>query len=214
MNQNSNPEIPVFDPLDMHNYRIEKLPKREKTGFEKWLSIAGPILSILAFVLFAFVIKLPFLQEIDSAQLVSDEAKKAWEKLGSAAFIRSNEWMLAIFVAGIILWITEAIPNYLTSLIIIVTLVLTGVLSEKTAYAQLGHPVMWLNIMSFVLASMLVATGVAKRFALWFILKFGKNAGSIFLSFIVINVVLSAFISATTAKAAILLPIFMVIADI
>lgn len=204
----------MFDPLDMHNYRIEKLPKREKTGFEKWLSIAGPILSILAFVLFAFVIKLPFLQEIDSAQLVSDEAKKAWEKLGSAAFIRSNEWMLAIFVAGIILWITEAIPNYLTSLIIIVTLVLTGVLSEKTAYAQLGHPVMWLNIMSFVLASMLVATGVAKRFALWFILKFGKNAGSIFLSFIVINVVLSAFISATTAKAAILLPIFMVIAAI
>jgi anion transporter len=73
---------------------------------------------------------------------------------------------------------------------------------------------MWLNIMSFVLASMLVATGVAKRFALWFILRFGKNAGTIFLSFIVINVVLSAFISATTAKAAILLPIFMVIAAI
>lgn len=214
MNQKSNPETPAFDPLDMHNYRIEKLPKREKTGFEKWLSIAGPILSILAFILFAFVIKLPFLQEIDSAQLVSEEAKKAWEKLGSAAFIRSNEWMLAIFIAGIILWITEAIPNYLTSLIIIVTLVLTGVLSEKSAYAQLGHPVMWLNIMSFVLASMLVATGVAKRFALWFILRFGKNAGTIFMSFIVINVVLSAFISATTAKAAILLPIFMVIAAI
>ena len=73
---------------------------------------------------------------------------------------------------------------------------------------------MWLNIMSFVLASMLVATGVAKRFALWFILKFGKNAGTIFLSFMVINIVLSAFISATTAKAAILLPIFMVIAAI
>ena len=35
-----------------------------------------------------------------------------------------------------------------------------------------------------------------------------------FFSFIVINVVLSAFISATTAKAAILLPIFMVVAAI
>lgn len=214
MNQNINSVIPAFDPLDMHNYRIEKLPKREKKGFEKWLAVAGPILSILAFILFAFVIKLPFLHEIDSSQLVSEGAKKAWEKLGSAAFIRSNELMLAIFAAGIILWITESIPNYLTSLIIIVALVLTGVLTEKTAYAQLGHPVMWLNIMSFVLASMLVATGVAKRFALWFILKFGKNAGTIFLSFIVINVVLSAFISATTAKAAILLPIFMVIAAI
>ncbi|MBR5030621.1 MAG: anion permease, partial [Muribaculaceae bacterium] len=48
----------------------------------------------------------------------------------------------------------------------------------------------------------------------WFVLKFGKSAGGIILSFIVINVVLSAFISATTAKAAILLPIFMVVAAI
>ncbi|HPG34015.1 MAG TPA: SLC13 family permease, partial [Lentimicrobium sp.] len=204
----------AFDPLDMHNYRIEKLPKREKSGFERWLSIIGPVLAILSFILFAFVIKLPFLQEIDPSKLVSAEAKKAYEKLGALAFVRTNEMMLAVFIAGIILWITEAIPNYLTSLMIIVGLVLTGVLSEKEAYAQLGHPVMWLNIMSFVLASMLVTTGVAKRFALWFILKFGKNAGTIFISFIVINIVLSAFISATTAKAAILLPIFMVIAAI
>ncbi|KAF0204048.1 MAG: sodium/sulfate [Bacteroidetes bacterium] len=214
MKQDEHKAAGAFDPLDMQNYRIEKLPKREKSGFEKWLAFVGPILAVLSFILFAFVIKLPFLQDIDSLQLVSEEAKKAYEKLGPVAFTRTNEMMLAIFIAGIILWITEAIPNYLTSLILIVTLVLTGVLSEKTAYAQLGHPVMWLNIMSFVLASMLVATGVAKRFALWFILRFGKNAGTIFLSFIVINVVLSAFISATTAKAAILLPIFMVIAAI
>jgi anion transporter len=214
MKQDEYQAAQAFDPLDMQNYRIEKLPKRVKSGFEKWLAIIGPILAVLSFILFAFVIKLPFLQDIDSLQLVSEEAKKAYEKLGPFAFTRTNEMMLAIFIASIILWITEAIPNYLTSLILIVTLVLTGVLSEKTAYAQLGHPVMWLNIMSFVLASMLVATGVAKRFALWFILRFGKNAGTIFLSFIVINVVLSAFISATTAKAAILLPIFMVIAAI
>jgi len=68
--------------------------------------------------------------------------------------------------------------------------------------------------MSFVLASMLVVTGLAKRFALWLIIKFGKNASTIFLSFLFINLILSAFISATTAKAAILLPIFMVIAAI
>jgi len=68
--------------------------------------------------------------------------------------------------------------------------------------------------MSFILASMLVATGVAKRFALWFIVRFGKNSSSLFISFIVINIVLSAFISATTAKAAILLPIFMVVAAV
>jgi solute carrier family 13 (sodium-dependent dicarboxylate transporter), member 2/3/5 len=202
-----------FDLLDMHNYRIEKLPKRSKGNFEKWLTIIGPPLAIISFVLFAFIIKLPFLQDIDPARL-TEEARKVFEKIGPEAFSRTNAIMLGIFLGSIILWITEAIPNYLTSLILIVSLVLTGVLPEKKAYAELGHPVMWLNIMSFVLASMLVATGVAKRFALWFILKFGKSASAIFLSFLFINVVLSIFISATTAKAAILLPIFMVIAAI
>ncbi len=202
------------DPLDMHNYRIEHLPKREKSGFEKWLAHIGLPLAIMVFILFAFVIELPFLQNIDPDTIVSLTAQVEYERIGSVAFSRSNSYMLAIFLAAIILWITQALPNYQTSLILIITLVLTGVLPEEKAYAQLGHRVMWLNIMSFILASMLVATGVAKRFALWFILRFGKNAGSIFLSFIVINTVLSAFISATTAKAAILLPIFMVIAAV
>ncbi|HRQ29150.1 MAG TPA: DASS family sodium-coupled anion symporter [Saprospiraceae bacterium] len=203
-----------FDPLDMNNYRIEKLPKRDQTPFEKWLGILGVPLAILAFLLVAFYLKIPFLENIQLEDVVSEKAQKHFEKIGLEAFIQSNIYMLAIFLGSIILWITQAIPNYQTSLILIISLVLTGVLPEKEAYAQLGHPVMWLNIMSFVLASMLVQTGLAKRFALWFILRFGKNASAIFLSFILINLILSAFISATTAKAAILLPIFMVIAAI
>lgn len=210
---NGNGENDQFDPLDMHNYRIEQLPVRDKSSFEKWLGIIGIPLSIIVFMLFAFVIDLQFLQNINPDNLAV-KAQKEFLRIGSEAFTKSNAYMLAIFLGSIILWMTQAIPNYLTSLILIILLVLTGVLPEKEAYAQLGHPVMWLNIMSFVLASMLVQTGVAKRFALWFILRFGKNAGTIFLSFIVINLILSAFISATTAKAAILLPIFMVIAAI
>ena len=202
-----------FDPLDMHNYRIEKLPKRAKGKVEQWLTVLGPPLALLSFIVFGYFVHLPFLDLVNPDEL-SESARKTFDKLGPVEFARNNSWMLAIFVASIILWITEAIPNYLTSLILIISLVLTGVLPEKQAYAQLGHEVMWLNIMSFVLASMLVVTGVAKRFALWFIIRFGKNASTIFLSFIAINVVLSAFISATTAKAAILLPIFMVMAAI
>ncbi len=206
-------ESVAFDPLDMHNYRIEKLPKREKSKMARALAIAGIPLSVIAFIYFGFFAELDFLKQFD-AGILSSEAKKVFEDKGAVLFSRNNHLMLGIFLAAIILWITESIPNYLTSLILIISLVLTGVLPEKKAYAELGHPVMWLNIMSFVLASMLVSTGVAKRFAIWFILKFGKNASSVFISFLIINLILSAFISATTAKAAILLPIFMVIAAI
>ena len=41
----------VFDPLDMNNYKVEKLPKMEKSGFEKWMARIGGPLAILAFVL-------------------------------------------------------------------------------------------------------------------------------------------------------------------
>lgn len=202
-----------FDVLDMKQYRMEKLPKREKSKFERLLVVIGAPLAILAFIFIQFFGDMGFLMNINSAEL-SEAALKVFNKVGPEKFSAMNISMLAIFVASLILWITEAIPNYQTSLILIIAIVLTGVLPEKEAYAQLGHKVMWLNIMSFILASMLVATGIAKRFALWFIVKFGKNASSIFISFIVINVVLSAFISATTAKAAILLPIFMVVAAV
>lgn len=240
-----------FDPLDMNNYKLEKLPKMQKSGFEKILQRIGGPLALLAFVLIYWFLPVSFINNIDTNKETTtlsegaikryDEMYKKGEKKLTMVidangketkhelsqgeqsqlqadthsnFLRINRAMLAIFVAAIILWITEAIPNYLTSLIVIMMIVLTGVTSDKEAYAQLGHPVMWLNILSFILASMLVKTQVAKRFAIWFVIKFGKSTNGIILSFIVINIVLSAFISATTAKAAILLPIFMVVAAI
>ncbi|MGN1375106.1 MAG: SLC13 family permease [Prevotella sp.] len=252
MTTDSSSKPKVFDPLDMNNYRIEKLPKMQKSGFERILQRIGIPLAVIAFILIYWVADIPFINSLSTDKAnttLTSSAVERYEQMKAATFkkmktavtgeqnnqlsetevskmqttaeikahdkfIRINYAMLAIFVAAIILWITEAIPNYLTSLLVILSIVLTGVTTDKSAYAQLGHPVMWLNILSFILASMLVKTQVAKRFALWFVLKFGKNASGIMISFIVINLVLSAFISATTAKAAILLPIFMVIAAI
>ena len=201
------------DPLDMTRYQLNRLPKKQATGFELWMARLGGPLALVVFIVLNFFVNIPFLHNIDPA-ILGKSSRALYNSGGAEAFSSQNISMLAVFVAAIILWITEAIPNYLTSLILIIALVLTGVLDEVTAYHQLGHKIMWLNILSFVLASMLVKTGAARRFALWFIIRFGKNASSIFLSFIVINLILSAFISATTAKAAILLPIFMVIAAI
>ncbi|MDR1414529.1 MAG: DASS family sodium-coupled anion symporter [Odoribacteraceae bacterium] len=202
-----------FDPLDMNNYRVEKLKGQDKSVFERWMARLGIPLAILAFVLIYLCVDIPFLRDI-SPDALGKTALARWKAIGAEPFARANHAMLAIFVASIILWITEALPNYLTSLIVILAIVLTGVTTEQTAFAQLGHPVMWLNILSFVLASMLVKTRVAKRFALWLMARFGRSAGRVILSFVIINIVLSAFISATTAKATILLPVFMVIAAI
>lgn len=235
--EQENKQVATFDPLDMNNYKIEKLPKMEKSSFEKWMARLGGPLAILAFVLVYWVVDIPFIDNLKESDFIPTEVvteapdgtvsvetpqpaqnvKKAVNFIkahGFEDFTRANYAMLAIFLAAIILWITESIPNYLTALMVILGLVLTEVTTQKDAFAQLGHPVMWLNILSFVLASMLVKTRAAKRLALWFVLKFGHSASGVFFSFLIINIVLSAFISATTVKAAILLPIFMVVAAV
>jgi anion transporter len=237
MTQDIKQEAQQFDPLDMNNYKIEKLPKMEKSTFERWMARLGGPLAILAFVLVYWVVDIPFIDNLKESDFIPTEivteapdgsvtieqpapaqnvkkAAKFIQERGFDDFTRANYAMLAIFLAAIILWISESVPNYLTALLVILGLVLTEVTSQKEAFAQLGHPVMWLNILSFVLASMLVKTRAAKRLALWFVLKFGHSASGVFFSFLVINVILSAFISATTVKAAILLPIFMVVAAV
>ncbi|MBR4789014.1 MAG: anion permease, partial [Bacteroidales bacterium] len=207
------PGTEAYDPLDMNNYRIEKLPKMEKSGFEKWMARLGVPLAIIAFVLIYWFGHIGFIDNITEGS-VTGKALARLQELGLPAFIRSNYAMLAIFVAALILWMTESIPNYLTSLFVVLGTVLCGVTSQKEAFAQLGHPVMWLNILSFILASMLVKTRFAKRLALAFVLKFGKTAKGVLWSFLLINLVLSMFISATTVKAAILLPIMMTVCAI
>ena len=201
------------DPLDMSQYSIGGLPQRPLSRFDLWKRRSGALLALAAFILFYFLGDFSFLSNIDP-DLLSSTARARYDQLGAAAFSQSNVAMLAIFASSVILWSAESVPNYVTSLIVIAGLILTGVLSETDAFHQLGHKVMWLNILSFVLASMLVKTRAAKRFALLLIVRWGKKAHSVIFSFIVINLTLSAFISATTAKAAILLPIFMVIAAI
>ena len=47
--QNNTP-MSTFDPLDMNNYKVEKLPKMQKSNFEKWMARLGGPLAIIAFV--------------------------------------------------------------------------------------------------------------------------------------------------------------------
>jgi solute carrier family 13 (sodium-dependent dicarboxylate transporter), member 2/3/5 len=178
-----------IDPLDMSQYKMGNIAKRPPTETGLLMQKVGLPLALISFVLFSFVFN--------------------FESLDQKA-----QYMLGLFVACIVLWITESIPNYLTSIALIVSVILLDIVSQKNALAVLGHQIIWLNIAAFILASALVKTKLAERVALLFVVKFGKNAGSIFLSFIAVNLILSAFINATAAKAALLMPIFMVVSAV
>ena len=100
---------------------------------------------------------------------------------------------------------------YLTSFIIVVIVILVEILPMREAFAYMGEPVMILNIGSFIMASALVVTGLAKRVSLYLVLRMSKHLALIFWAFILLNLLLGAFIRPTWAKTALLLPLFMVI---
>lgn len=184
-----------FDPLDLRNYSLEKLPVIKGGILAERVKFMGVPLALALFCYFQF-------QWCGSIQIFEAQSKVPPAHCYSA---------LAIFFASLVLWITEAIPNYLTSFLIIIAVILTESMKMRPAFAMLGEPVMVLNIASFIMASALVVTGVAKRLSLYVVLKIGKNVSLILLAFIMLNLILGAFISATSAKTALLLPLFMVI---
>lgn len=183
------PSSETYDPLDMNAYSLNRLPKRPLSAAGKFFRVWGLPIAAVLFVCTAYLFQFPILDE-------------------------RQQIMFGLFATALFLWVCEAIPNYLTSMLLICGLVLTGILKAKPAMATLGDPVIWLNVSAFIMASAMVKTDLVKRVALWLILRFGKNASSIFLTFLAINTILAAFVNATAAKAALMMPIFMVVSAI
>jgi di/tricarboxylate transporter len=147
----------VFDPLDMSNYSLEKFKEIKAGIWMERIKFIGMPLAILLFLFF-------HLQWVGPIEMFDTQTKVPPANCYSAT---------GIFLASLVLWLTEAIPNYLTSLIVVVTVILTSTMKMRPAFAMLGEPVMILNIASFIMASALVVTGLAKRMSLWLLVRMG-----------------------------------------
>lgn len=122
---------------------------------------------------------------------------------------------LAIFVFALIMWVSKPIPIYLTSLIAILMLPLVGAVeSEKVVFGTLGFDVIWLMVAAFVLTSAMNETNLGKRFALIMVTKFGRTPKRLLAVLVVVNFVLAFFVPSTTARAALLVPIVLILLEI
>ena len=121
---------------------------------------------------------------------------------------------LATFAAALVLWVTQAIPTYASALLVIVVLAITGGWDQSSIFSVLGYDVIWLMLSAFVITSGMEKSGFAKRLALFVVSKFGKTAKGALLALIFVNFLLAFVIPSTTARAALLLPITMMICKI
>jgi solute carrier family 13 (sodium-dependent dicarboxylate transporter), member 2/3/5 len=183
------PEPSVDELLDLSQNRLSRAAERLPSPGERWMRYLGLPLGILAF-LALYYMPTP------------------------AGMTGAGQTVIASFALALVWWVTEPIPTHLTSLVLMGLLVFFNGWSEEPVLQTLGYSVIWLNILAFVLASMLVKTDLAKRIALSLIVRWGHSAVAVLLALFLLNLVMAAFIPATAARAAMMLPVLLVVARI
>ena len=120
---------------------------------------------------------------------------------------------MATFAFALILWVSGSLPTHVTSLIVIIILSIFGGWDEKSVLGVFGYYVIWLMVAAFIITSGMEKSGFARRLALGMVTKFGKSTITILISLFVVNFLLAFVIPSTTARAAVMLPIMLLIAD-
>ncbi|MDT8899850.1 SLC13 family permease [Anaeroselena agilis] len=175
--------------LNMEKLTLSSASRVARSGTERWMKYLGFPLGI---IVFGVLYHMP----------------------AAAGLSASAQASAACFLMALVWWITEPIPTYVTSFVLMILLVITRAWEIKPVLDVLGMDVIWLNIMSFILASILVKTRLAKRLSLNLILHFGKTAKWALFAFVIIQLALAPFIPSTTARCVLTLPLMVVVAAI
>lgn len=179
----------IDEVLDLSRNKLSHVPEKRLTPSERWMRYLGFPLGVLVFLLLYYM---PTPEGLTGGGQV----------------------VIAVFATALVWWITEPVPTHVTSLMLMAMLVFFNGWAESDVLGVLGFSVIWLNVLAFILSSMLVKTNLAKRIALALIVRFGRRASWILAAFFALNLMLAAFIPATAARAAMLLPIMIVVAGI
>ena len=120
----------------------------------------------------------------------------------------------AVFVAVIVLWLTEAIPAGATGLFIAPLLIVSGVTDAKSAFAPYADPLLFLFVGGFFLAKAMERHGLDKRLAQAVLSASSKRGNTQLASVGLLSAtaLLSAWIS-NTATAALMMPNMLQIID-
>ena len=138
---------------------------------------------------------------------------------GIDALTITQQRVIALFVFAALMWITEIIPNWTTSVLLIVVALLTvsnkgigffcdpkygQLVNYKSLMASFADPVVMLFLGGFVLAIMAQKYGLDVTMARFLLKFFGKKSKSVLLGFLIVIALFSMFMS-NTATAAMML---------
>lgn len=137
------------------------------------------------------------------------------EKQDGTLLELGNGGKITAALAGwmVIWWVTEALPLYITALLPLILLPISGQQSIAATSAPYGHPLIYLALGGFVLAAALEKWHLHKKFAHFVIGLCGSEPRHIVAGFMIASAMLSMWIS-NVATAIIMLPVAMSIINL
>ena len=114
---------------------------------------------------------------------------------------------LALFAGVFVLYLTEAIPLPITSLMIIPAAVFMGIGSIKMAMSGFSSSTVFLIMGAFILGAAMVKSKLAERITFLIMKTLGDSSRNILLGVVLANIVLAFLVPSTVARTAILLPV-------
>jgi len=120
--------------------------------------------------------------------------------------------VLALLGAVVVLWVTEAIPLWVTSLAVPVVIVATGVGGASQSLANFFHPIIALFFAGFLMAEAMRRSGLDRLVAISIIARAGRSLVTLFAAMLGMAAFLSLWMS-NTAAAALLIPIALAVTE-
>ncbi|MFC3127505.1 SLC13 family permease [Pseudoroseomonas globiformis] len=127
---------------------------------------------------------------------------------GEAALSREAMLTLLVFTGTLLGWTVLRLPETPVALAGALALILGGAVEEDALADALGHDITWLLIAAFVIGGVLRRTGLTERLAFALLARCG-SVGGVFLACTGIILATAYVIPSTSARAAVLLPVFL-----
>jgi len=137
-----------------------------------------------------------------------------WLAATPAGLSAQGQHALALFAAVFVLYLTEAIPLAITSLMVVPAAVLMDTVPVNIALGGFASSSVWLIFGAFVLAAGMVRTRLAERITYEILATIGCTPTRITLGITIANIVLAFLIPSSTARTAVLLPVCLGIAAV
>jgi sodium-dependent dicarboxylate transporter 2/3/5 len=125
---------------------------------------------------------------------------------------RDSAVVLGLLAVVVVLWISEAVPLFVTSLTIPVVLAVAGVASASDSLAPFFHPIIALFFGGFLMAQAMRRVRLDHLAAIQLVARFGRSPVTLFAAMLGVSSFLSMWMS-NTAAMAVLLPIVLAVTE-